>query len=215
MANHLRSELVLDALEMAITRHRPRNEIHHSDRGSQDTSLAFGSRCQEAGGRRSKSSVGDAYDDAMAERFFSTLESALFARRFRSQAKALMACFSDIEGFYNPPAGTRRSYTAQPSSTSRRPNRTRHRRSCSAKPPEPSTETRQSQSERLRLRVPGLNYRSGPSGCGWRCRRGSAANPACPPRPRGAGPRRAGTPAGTGRNRGTRRNHSNRRAGPT
>ncbi|KQP69876.1 transposase [Methylobacterium sp. Leaf112] len=103
MANHLRSELVLDALEMAVTQRRPRDVIHHSDQGSQYTSLAFGSRCQEAGVRPSMGSVGDAYDNAMAESFFSTLECELLARRrFRSQAEARMACFSYIEGFYNP-----------------------------------------------------------------------------------------------------------------
>lgn len=103
MTNHLRSELVLDALEMAITQRGPRDVIHHSDQGSQYTSLAFGSRCQEAGVRPSMGSVGDAYDNAMAESFFSTLECELLARRrFRSQAEARMACFSYIEGFYNP-----------------------------------------------------------------------------------------------------------------
>ncbi len=103
MANHLRSELVLEALEMAVTQRRPRDVIHHSDQGSQYTSLAFGSRCKEAGVRPSMGSVGDAYDNAMAESFFSTLECELLARRrFRSQAEARMACFSYIEGFYNP-----------------------------------------------------------------------------------------------------------------
>jgi len=69
----------------------------------QYTSLAFCSRCQEAGVRPSIGSVGNAYDNAMAESFFSTLECELLARRrFRSQAKARMACFSYIEGFYNP-----------------------------------------------------------------------------------------------------------------
>ena len=103
MANHLRWELVLDALEMAVTQRRPRDVIHHSDQGSQYTSLAFGSRCQAAGVRPSMGSVGDAYDNAMAESFSSTLECALLARRrFRSQAQDRMAVFSYIEGFYNP-----------------------------------------------------------------------------------------------------------------
>lgn len=103
MANHLRTELVLDALEMAVTQRKPRDVIHHSDQGSQYTSLAFGSRCQEAGVRPSMGSVGDAYDNAMAESFFSTLECELLARRrFRSQAEARMAVFSYVEGFYNP-----------------------------------------------------------------------------------------------------------------
>src|SRR5207302_9311784 len=65
MANHLRTELVLDALEMAIGQRRPDGVIHHSDQGSQYTSLAFGKRCKEAGVRPSMGSVGDAYDNAM------------------------------------------------------------------------------------------------------------------------------------------------------
>jgi putative transposase len=103
MANHLRTELVLDGLEMAVGQRQSRDVIHHSDQGSQYTSLAFGSRCREAGVRPSMGSVGDAYDNAMCESFFSTLECELLARRrFRSQAEARMACFSYIEGFYNP-----------------------------------------------------------------------------------------------------------------
>jgi putative transposase len=103
MTNHLRSELVLDALEMAVGQRRPRNVIHHSDQGSQYTSLAFGGRCREAGVRPSMGSVGDAYDNAMCESFFSTLECELLAsRRFASQAEAKMAVFSYIEGWYNP-----------------------------------------------------------------------------------------------------------------
>ena len=77
--------------------------IHHSDQGSQYTSLAIDNRCREASARLSMGSVGDAYDNAMAESFFSTLECELHARRrFRSQAEARMAVFSYIEGFYNP-----------------------------------------------------------------------------------------------------------------
>jgi putative transposase len=65
--------------------------------------LAFGGRCQEAGVRPSMGSVGDAYDNAMCESFFSTLECELLARRrFASQAEAKIACFSYIEGFNNP-----------------------------------------------------------------------------------------------------------------
>ncbi len=103
MANHLRAELVLDALEMAVRQRRPKDVVHHSDQGSQYTSLAFGTRCSEAGVRPSMGSVGDAYDNAMAESFFSTLEAELLSRRrFASQAEARMACFSYIEGWYNP-----------------------------------------------------------------------------------------------------------------
>jgi putative transposase len=103
MADHLRTELVLDALEMAVGQRKPQNVIHHSDQGSQYTSLAFGSRCREAGVRPSVGSVGDAYDNAMAESFFSTLECELLARRrFHSRPEARMALFSYLEGFYNP-----------------------------------------------------------------------------------------------------------------
>ena len=103
MANHLRAELVLAALEAAVGQRRPRDVIHHSDQGCQYTSLAFGKRCGEAGVRPSMGSVGDAYDNAMAESFFSTLEAELLSRRrFASQAEARMACFSYIEGWYNP-----------------------------------------------------------------------------------------------------------------
>ena len=103
MANHLRTELVLDAMQSAIGQRRPLDVIHHSDQGSQYTSVAFGKRCGEAGVRPSMGSVGDAYDNAMAESFFSTLEAELLSRRrFTSQAEARMACFSYIEGWYNP-----------------------------------------------------------------------------------------------------------------
>ena len=103
MANHLRAELVVDALEMALGQRRPHNVILHSDQGSQYTSLAFGKRCKEAGVRPSMGSVGDAYDNAMCESFCATLECELLERRrFASQAEARMACFGFIEGWYNP-----------------------------------------------------------------------------------------------------------------
>ena len=63
MANHLRAELVLDAMEAAVGQRRPKDVIHHSDQGSQYTSVAFGKRCGEAGVRPSMGSVGDAYDN--------------------------------------------------------------------------------------------------------------------------------------------------------
>jgi hypothetical protein len=74
MDTHLRTELILAALNMAITQRRPSAVIHHSDRGCQYTSYAFGKRCREAGVMPSMGSVGDAYDNAMAESFFATLE---------------------------------------------------------------------------------------------------------------------------------------------
>jgi putative transposase len=103
MATTLHTKIVLDALDMALWRRRPTGVIHHSDQGSQYTSLAFGKRCREAGVRPSMGSVGDAYDNAMAESFFATLECELLdRRRFKTQAEARMAVFAFIEGFYNP-----------------------------------------------------------------------------------------------------------------
>jgi putative transposase len=103
MATHLRTELVLEALEMAVWQRQPSGVIHHSDQGSQYTSVAFGKRCREAGVRPSMGSVGDAYDNAMCESFFATLECELLDRcRFATQAEARTAVFDFIEGFYNP-----------------------------------------------------------------------------------------------------------------
>jgi putative transposase len=103
METHLRTELILAALEMALTQRRPSAVIHHSDRGCQYTSYAFGKRCREAGVMPSMGSVGDAYDNAMAESFFASLERELLnRRRFHSQAEAKMAVFEWIEGWYNP-----------------------------------------------------------------------------------------------------------------
>jgi putative transposase len=102
MANHLRTELILEALDMAVWRRRPENVIHHSDQGCQYTSLAFGSRCREAGVRPSMGSVGDCFDNAMCESFFATLECELLNRyRFATQIEARTAVFKFIEGWYN------------------------------------------------------------------------------------------------------------------
>jgi putative transposase len=103
MATHLKTQLVLDALNMASTQRRPQGVIHHSDHGCQYTALAFGQRCQEMGVRPSHGTVGDAYDNAMAESFFATLECELLdRRRFATQAEARLAIFRFIEGWYNP-----------------------------------------------------------------------------------------------------------------
>jgi len=103
MATHLRTELVLAALEMAIWRRQPSGVVHHSDQGCQYTSVAFGKRCQEAGVKPSTGSVGDRFDNAMAESFFATLEcECLDRQRFKTQKEARMAVFDFIEGFYNP-----------------------------------------------------------------------------------------------------------------
>lgn len=103
MSTTLHTDVVLAALNMAVAQRKPEAVIHHSDQGSQYTSLAFGNRCREAGVRPSMGSVGDCYDNAMAESFFATLECELLARRrFKTQAEARMATFAFIEGFYNP-----------------------------------------------------------------------------------------------------------------
>jgi putative transposase len=103
MESHLRTELVLAALDMAVAQRRPIDVIHHSDQGCQYTSLAFGRRCREAGVRPSMGSVGDAYDNALCESFFATLECELLDRhRFHTQADARLAVFDFIEGWYNP-----------------------------------------------------------------------------------------------------------------
>jgi putative transposase len=103
METHLRTELILAALNIAITQRQPAAVIHHSDRGCQYTSYVFGKRCREAGVMPSMGSVGDAYDNAMAESFFATLERELLnRRRFKTQVEAKMAVFEWIEGWYNP-----------------------------------------------------------------------------------------------------------------
>ena len=96
MESHLRSTLVLQALNMALWQRNPESVIHHSDQGTQG-------RFKQAGVRPSMGSVGDAYDNAMCESFFATLECELLERkRFRNQAEAKMAVFDFIEAWYNP-----------------------------------------------------------------------------------------------------------------
>ena len=103
MTTHLRTELVVAALEMAITQRRPQGVIHHSDQGCQYTAFAFGRRCREAHVRPSMGSVGDCYDNAMCESFFATLECELLDRvPFRTPSEARTAVFEFIEGWYNP-----------------------------------------------------------------------------------------------------------------
>jgi len=102
MTEHLRTELILEALNMAIWQRRPQQVIHHSDQGSQYTAIAFGARCKEAGIRPSMGSAGDCYDNALCESFFATLECELLERcRFDTPAEAKSAIFEFIEGWYN------------------------------------------------------------------------------------------------------------------
>ena len=104
MTEDLRTELVLDALNTALWNRRPSaGVVHHSDRGCQYTSLAFGRRCREAGIVPSMGRRGDVYDNAVAEAFFATLETELLMRRsFPHRGAARAAIFDYIEGFYNP-----------------------------------------------------------------------------------------------------------------
>ncbi|MEU4549055.1 IS3 family transposase [Nonomuraea dietziae] len=104
MADHMRTELVIDALEMAIWNRRPGpGLVHHSDQGTQYTSLSFSRRCRSAGIRTSTGSVADCFDNAVTESFFATLETELLDRHhFTTRAQAKAACFDFIEGFYNP-----------------------------------------------------------------------------------------------------------------
>ncbi len=104
MADHLRTELVLDALTMALATRRPAaGLIHHSDRGCQYTSLAFGRCLQAAGLVPSMSRVANCWDNAVAERCFATLKGE--ARRppgvAHARAAARSAIFDYVEGFYN------------------------------------------------------------------------------------------------------------------
>ena len=103
MSTHLQTALVMDALHMAIQQRHPEGVIHHSDQGSQYTSLAFGQRCRDAGVRPSMGSVGDCFDNALCESFFATLECELLDRHtFQTQTEARLIVFEFIEGWYNP-----------------------------------------------------------------------------------------------------------------
>jgi putative transposase len=103
MADHLRTELVVSALELALWQRRPApGVIHHSDHGCQYTSVAFGTRCQEAGIVPSLGSRGDCFDNAITESFFATLECELLDRStFRTHSQAKTAIFDYIAAFYN------------------------------------------------------------------------------------------------------------------
>ena len=102
MATHLRVELVVDALRMALwRRNSPSGVIHHSDRGTQYTALSFGERLEEAGIFPSMGRAGSALDNAMAESFVSTLKAEMGVRVFATREAARMAIFDYIEGFYN------------------------------------------------------------------------------------------------------------------
>jgi putative transposase len=103
ISNNLRTELVVDALEMALWRRRPSTGlIHHSDRGSQYMALSFAKRLEEAGVVSSMGRTGSALDNAISESFVASLKTELLHRhRFCTRAAARTAIFEYIEGFYN------------------------------------------------------------------------------------------------------------------
>ena len=116
IAEHMRTELVTDALGMAIVRRQPekrpagRSTVLHSDHGSQFTSWAFGQRLQSANLLASMGTVGDCYDNALCESFFATLESfwgtmqleLLDSRTWQTRDELASAVFEWIECWYNP-----------------------------------------------------------------------------------------------------------------
>jgi putative transposase len=103
MADHMRSELVVDALQMALHRRRPGpGLVHHSDQGSQFVSLAFGQKARDAGIAVSMGSKGCAYDNAVAESFFATLKKELVHRHsWPTRRELISEVFEFVEGFYN------------------------------------------------------------------------------------------------------------------
>jgi len=103
MADHMRAELVVDALEMAVARRRPAaSTVMHSDQGSQYTSLIFTQRCRSAGLDVSMGSRGDCFDNAAIESFHASLKKDLINRRsWPTKAQARTAVFKYLETFYN------------------------------------------------------------------------------------------------------------------
>ena len=105
IADHMRSELVVDALQMAIWRRRPPagQTIAHSDHGSNYTSWAFGRRLRGAGLLGSMGSIGDCFDNSVAESFFGTLQLELLdEHHWESRQHLAQAIFEWIEAWYNP-----------------------------------------------------------------------------------------------------------------
>jgi putative transposase len=104
LAEHMRAELVVDALQMAIARRRPQpGLVHHSDQGSQYVSLAFGQAARDVGIAVSMGSRGDCFDNAVAESLFATLKKELIRRKgpFATRADLRLAVFDYIEAFFN------------------------------------------------------------------------------------------------------------------
>jgi putative transposase len=103
IATHLRTELVVDALEMALLRRKPNaGLIHHTDRGAQYTALSFAKRLEEVGIIPSMGRAGSALDNAISESFVASLKTELLhEHRFLTREAARTAVFDYIEGFYN------------------------------------------------------------------------------------------------------------------
>ncbi len=121
MESHLRTELVVDALEMAVWRRRPApGLIHHSDQGVQYTALSFGKRLEQVGIVPSMGRVGSALDNALSESFVATLKAELVSRaKFPSREIARVAIFEYLEAFYNRTRG----YTPRLATEARRTSR--------------------------------------------------------------------------------------------
>jgi putative transposase len=104
MSAAMTAELVTDALVMAIWRRgRPRELLHHSDRGSQYTSESFQRLMAEHGVACSLSRSGNVWDNAVMESFFSSLKVERVARKiYRTRDEARADVFDYIERFYNP-----------------------------------------------------------------------------------------------------------------
>ena len=109
MDSHMRTELVVDALEMALWRRKPSVGlvVHHSDRGVQYTALSFGKRLEQAGIIPSMGRTGTALDNAMAESFIATLKAELLVhrRRFPDREVARSAIFEYLEKGFTTDAG--------------------------------------------------------------------------------------------------------------
>lgn len=102
MASHMKTDLVLAALTMAVQQRNPSEVVHNSDQWSRYTSFRFGSRCRTLNVRQSMKTFGDCFDNAMCESFFASLEcELLWQNSFRSRQEARLAVFDFIEGWYN------------------------------------------------------------------------------------------------------------------
>jgi len=103
MADHVRTELALEALAMALQARRPAaGLVHRTDRGCQYTAHAYQALLASHGIAASMSRVGDCYDNAMAESFFATLKAELIdTRPWPTRRAARQAIFEWLEVFYN------------------------------------------------------------------------------------------------------------------